>query len=123
MKNLLSALALLAASLGAHAQTVPAFKTTCEQGGWKSYKGLKNFCETRDLTMPAPTGQPLTVDGGPNGGITVRGWDGSDVRIRARVQAWGTTKPTPPPAPTASASPPPTPPCAPPTPKRTTTGA
>ncbi len=94
MKTLLSALAVLAASLGAAAQTTtePKFELSCEQGGWKSYKNQKNFCETRDLAMSAPSGQPLTVDGGPNGGITVRGWDGPNVRIRARVQAWGTNE-------------------------------
>lgn len=96
MKTLLSALALLAASLGASAQTTtePRFELSCEQGGWKNYKGLKNFCETRDLTMPATNGQALTVDGGPNGGITVRGWDGPNVRIRAKVQAWGSSEAT-----------------------------
>ena len=94
MKTLLSALAVLAASLGAAAQTTtePQFELTCEQGGWKSYKDLKNFCETRDLTLPATNGQVLTVDGGPNGGITVRGWDGPNVRVRAKVQAWGTSE-------------------------------
>ena len=94
MKILLSALAVLAASLGAVAQTTPepTFEMNCEQGGWKSYKGLKNFCETRDLTLPATNGQPLTVDGGPNGGITVRGWDGPNVRVRAKVQAWGSSE-------------------------------
>ena len=94
MKTLLSALAVLAASFGAAAQTTPElkFELNCEQGGWKSYKDLKNFCETRDLTMAAPNGQPLTVDGGPNGGITVRGWDGPNVRIRAKVQAWGSSE-------------------------------
>ena len=91
MKTLLSALAVLAASLGAAAQTTPepTFEMNCEQGGWKGYKDLKNFCETRDLTLSAPNGQPLTVDGGPNGGITVRGWDGPNVRVRVKVQAWG----------------------------------
>ena len=94
MKILLSALAVLVASLGASAQTTPEpqFELNCEQGGWKSYKDLKNFCETRDLTLPATNGQPLTVDGGPNGGITVRGWDGPNVRVRVKVQAWGSTE-------------------------------
>ena len=96
MKMLLSALAVLAASLGASAQTVPepTFELNCQQGGWTSYKALHNFCETRDLAMPAPNGQPLAVDGSPNGGITVRGWDGPNVRIRAKVQAWGSSEAT-----------------------------
>ena len=91
MKTLLSALALLATTLGSSAQIAPApaFRTTCNNNAWTQGRAIKQFCETRDFTMTAPNGQPLTVDGGPNGGITVRGWDGPDVRVRARVQAWG----------------------------------
>ena len=93
MKTLLSVLALLAATLGARAQApaAPAFRSTCDnrEWAWGAGRNHQQFCETRDLTLPAPTGQPLTVDGGPNGGIAVRGWDGPDVRVRARVQAWG----------------------------------
>lgn len=92
MKTLLSALAVLAASLGATAQTTdPQFETTCNNSWSRGDKSMKQFCETRDLTMPAPNGQPLTVDGGPNGGITVRGWDGPNVRVRAKVQTWGSS--------------------------------
>lgn len=95
MKTLLSALAVLAASLGASAQTTTElkFETTCNNNSWgRGDKSMEQFCETRDLTMPAPNGQTLTVDGGPNGGITVRGWDGPNVRIRAKVQAWASTE-------------------------------
>lgn len=91
MKTLLSAIALLAVSLGAHAQTAePTFESTCyNYNKWtRNDKPMQQFCETRDLTMTAPSGKPLQVDGGPNGGITVRGWDGPNVRIRAKVQAW-----------------------------------
>ncbi|MGI4833064.1 MAG: hypothetical protein ACRYFK_06330 [Janthinobacterium lividum] len=42
--------------------------------------------------MSAPTRQPLTIDGGNNGGISVRGWDGPDVRIRAKIQTWGSSE-------------------------------
>ena len=91
MKTLLSALALLATTFGSSAQTpaAPAFRTTCNNNAWTQGRAIKQFCETRDFTLTALTGQPLTVDGGPNGGIAVRGWDGPDVRVRARVQAWG----------------------------------
>ena len=96
MKNLLFALALLATTLGAHAQApaAPAFRTTCDKNAWTQSRAIKQFCETRDFTLPAPNGQPLTVDGGPNGGIAVRGWDGPDVRVRAKVQAWGSSEAT-----------------------------
>ena len=94
MKTLLSALVLLGNTLGATAQTAPepAFKLNCQDGGWSSYKLLKNYCETRDLTIEAPAGQPLTVDAGPNGGITVHGWNGPNVRVRVKIQAWSSTE-------------------------------
>ncbi len=94
MKILLSALVLLGSTLGATAQTAPepAFKLNCQDGGWSSYKLLKNYCETRDLTLEAPAGRPLTVDAGPNGGITVHGWNGPNVRARVKIQAWSGTE-------------------------------
>ena len=92
MKTVLSALALCCATLSAVAQTEPQFKTTCDNGSWGQNKPMKGFCETRDLTMAAPAGQPLRVNADPNGGITVHGWDGPNVRIRAKVQAWSNTE-------------------------------
>ena len=93
MKILLSAMAVLCSTLGATAQTAPEpqFKLSCENNSWGHDKLVKQYCETRDLTMSAPAGQPLTVDAGPNGGITVHGWSGSNVRIRVKVQSWSTT--------------------------------
>ena len=90
-KTLLSALAVACSSLSAAAQTAPEpqFKIGCQDGNWSGNNDEnKHFCETRDLTMTAPTGQPLTIDGGANGGITVHGWSGPNVRIRAKVQSW-----------------------------------
>ncbi|GAB3867616.1 hypothetical protein GCM10028824_10400 [Hymenobacter segetis] len=95
MKNLISALALVCGTFAATAQTAPEpqFKTTCENNSWnRGDKLMKGFCETRDLTMSAPAGQPLSVNADPNGGITVHGWDGPNVRIRARVQAWASNE-------------------------------
>ena len=94
MKILLFAMLLLGGT-GATAQTAPEppFKLNCQDGAWSSYKLLKNHCETRDLTLEAPTtGRPLTVDAGPNGGITVHGWSGPNVRVRVKIQAWSGTE-------------------------------
>lgn len=101
MKLVLIGLALVS-SLATSAQTVPSFTSACQSAGANaaiytedsnhSFNGQKQFCETRDLAMSAPTAQPLTIDGGTNGGITVRGWDGSDVRIRAKIQTWGASE-------------------------------
>jgi DUF4097 and DUF4098 domain-containing protein YvlB len=74
--------------LQAAAQTpaAPVFNSTCDD---KSWGNREQVCEIRDLTLAAPaSGQTLTVDAGRNGGIAIRGWDGSDVRVRARVQSW-----------------------------------
>jgi hypothetical protein len=89
MKALLTSCALALLSLQAVAQTpaAPVFKSNCEDH-W-SNGDQKGFCETRDLTLAPPVaGQTLTIDGRRNGGITVHGWDGLDVRVRARVQSW-----------------------------------
>ncbi|MCC3158466.1 hypothetical protein LJ737_14545 [Hymenobacter sp. 15J16-1T3B] len=87
MKTLLTALLLSAAAFTAHAQTAPAFTSSCEEGKWGSSE-QKRYCETRDLTLPAIKSGKLTVDGGRNGGITVKGYSGSEIRVRAKVQAW-----------------------------------
>ena len=94
-KTFLSALAVAGSALSAAAQTAsePQFTINCQEGS--NYSGMnanKRFCETRDLTMNAPAGQPLTVNGGANGGISVHGWAGSTVRIRAKVQSWANSE-------------------------------
>lgn len=63
----------------------PAFTLSCTTEQPASSL-QKMTCETRALTLPAPpAGTPLTVDARTNGGITVRAWPGSDVRVLARV--------------------------------------
>ena len=79
---------LLSSGLAATAQTAPTFTSTCQE---QNNNRQKAFCETRDLAMPTPAGQPLTVEAGANGSISVKGWDGPDVRIRAVVRAWADT--------------------------------
>lgn len=88
MKAFLTTCALTLLGWQAAAQTTaPVFKSTCED--YWSNNGNRGFCEVRDLTLAAPaSGQTLTIDGRRNGGITVHGWDGTDVRVRARVQSW-----------------------------------
>ncbi|WP_201984607.1 DUF4097 family beta strand repeat-containing protein [Hymenobacter rubidus] len=92
MKLILSALAVVCSTLSAGAQTEPPFKMNCDNGNWGHNKPMKGFCETRDLAMSAPAGQPLTVSADPNGGITVHGWDGPNIRIRAKIQTWSDTE-------------------------------
>lgn len=44
------------------------------------------FCEMREF--PQPASPRIVADGNKNGGIRVKGWDRSDVLVRARVDVW-----------------------------------
>lgn len=55
---------------------------TCDQD-WDG--DGERVCEIRQMTLPASG--TLRVDGGPNGGIRIHGWNGNDVRLVARVEA------------------------------------
>ena len=46
---------------------------------------LVGHCEMREQTL-ATTGGTISVDGKPNGGVTVKGWDQNQVLVRARVR-------------------------------------
>jgi hypothetical protein len=46
-----------------------------------------HYCEVREFTLPADR-RLVEVDGGPNGGIRVEGWERNEIRVLARVQGW-----------------------------------
>ena len=62
-------------------------KEFCSNNNWNGDK--VGFNELRETTVTA--GGTLSVDGGKNGGIKVKGEDRSDILVRACVQAWGAT--------------------------------
>jgi hypothetical protein len=49
------------------------------------------FCEERTLGWRARAGEQLSVDAGPNGGVTVIGWDRDSVDVRVRLGATART--------------------------------
>ena len=51
---------------------------------WSGDRG--HACEVRDVPVRL-TGRAIEIDGRQNGSIRVRGWDGSDVKVTARLQA------------------------------------
>lgn len=57
----------------------------CSSKNWSSER--VNFREVRETAIPA-TGT-VNVDGGQNGGISVKGDDRVDVLVRACIQTWG----------------------------------
>ncbi len=61
-------------------------KEFCSNNNWSNGDKV-SFSEVRDMTIPA-TGS-LAVDGGRNGGVSVKGENRSDILVRACVQAWG----------------------------------
>ena len=59
---------------------------TCEKRGSRERGG--RFCEVREQTIPYAG--LLNIDGRQNGGVSVKGWNRSDVLVRAMVEARGT---------------------------------
>ncbi|TGE11898.1 DUF4097 family beta strand repeat-containing protein [Hymenobacter elongatus] len=90
MKTLTSLLLFGLTAYSAVAQTAPVFTSTCDERNYGNTTN-KRYCETRDLTMTSPGSQTLTIDGQTNGGISVQGWDGNDVRVRAKISTWAKT--------------------------------
>jgi DUF4097 and DUF4098 domain-containing protein YvlB len=66
---------------------LPQEKTLgCDEGRWRERGRVAvNYCEMREATVPA-TGR-LEVDGGMNGGISIKGANRSDILVRSRVEA------------------------------------
>ena len=65
------------------------YKEFCSNNNSWNGSDRDSYNEMREMTLPA-TGN-LSVDGGRNGGISVKGENRADVLVRACVQTWGTT--------------------------------
>ena len=57
---------------------------SCDEDSRWSERG--HYCEIREVTAPA--GGRLDVDGGANGGISIKGANRSDILVRSKVQAY-----------------------------------
>ena len=57
---------------------------SCDEDSRWSERG--HYCEIREVTVPA--GGRLDVDGGVNGGISIKGANRSDILVRSKVQAY-----------------------------------
>ena len=78
-----------ASSWGVEVQAGAFDSDPCANAGRRDHDDDYTHCEVRDEQLPAGA---LTVDARPNGGIRVEAWDGSDIRIRAIVQAHASTQ-------------------------------
>ncbi len=57
---------------------------SCDDDSRSSERG--HYCEVREVTVPA--GGRLDVDGGVNGGISIKGSNRNDILVRSKVQAY-----------------------------------
>jgi DUF4097 and DUF4098 domain-containing protein YvlB len=83
----LTALLLTAAAL-ASAQQIDnqERKLNCSNGNNSRNNDQASHCEIKEFTIPAT--RAVNVDGGRNGGVQVKGWNRSEVLVRAQVQTW-----------------------------------
>src|SRR5688500_17356414 len=99
------AVAVVAAAIGITATNVLGQETVSKDRSKAEYKEKnKGFCgdnhwssddkvsarNLREMTLPASGS--INVDGGQNGGISVKGEDRGDILVRACIQAWGKTE-------------------------------
>ena len=84
--RLLPLAVLLAVAAPAHTQPPDG----CRSWGSGS-NDRATFCEIRESTLPASG--VLSVDAGRNGGVTVRAYEGREIRVRAEVRTVAPTDP------------------------------
>jgi DUF4097 and DUF4098 domain-containing protein YvlB len=65
----------------------PSREMSCDQQNWNGDRA--SHCEINETTIPATP--HLTVDGGVNGGVRVRGWQKNEILVRAKVQTQADT--------------------------------
>jgi DUF4097 and DUF4098 domain-containing protein YvlB len=86
--------ALLCAALGLAATATLAqgsrYSLSCRDNDDYSDDSRGRHCEVKEQTI-ASTGT-LSVDGMQNGGISVKGWDRSEILVRYRIQTQGATQ-------------------------------
>ncbi len=78
---------LLAVILAAPAVFAQEPTMRCEEGNWNGDRA--NHCEINETTLGALNS--LTVDGGLNGGVSVKGWQKNEILVRAKVQTQADT--------------------------------
>ncbi len=62
----------------------PAAAAAQGTADWCDDAGSSDHCEVREFTLETRNGA-LEVNARPNGGIRVEGWDGTEIRVQARV--------------------------------------
>lgn len=61
---------------------------SCERRSRRDRDSRGRHCEERTMGWRAASGQSLAVDAGPNGGVSVSGWDRDSVHVIVKIQAY-----------------------------------
>jgi hypothetical protein len=61
--------------------------TLIDDDDWCDSRWNADYCEVRETTLDGRR-DVIEVDAGHNGGITVRGWDRNEIRLRAKIKVW-----------------------------------
>lgn len=85
---LITAAAILGFACPVLAQNNAGPEMQCQEQ--RGRDGQVRHCEIREQTTPY-AGQ-LTVDGGVNGGVSVKGWNRAEVLVRTKVESWAETE-------------------------------
>ena len=67
------------------AQGSPA-DLACDDNWSGGNRSRVNLCEVREFTLPRQ--DSLQIEGSPNGGVRVTGWDRDEIQVRAQVRSW-----------------------------------
>jgi hypothetical protein len=88
-----TAAAVVASAAGAQdRQTDADWLAQCRERHWGN-ENRAVFCDVRVVRLTRPAaGTPLSIDGGRNGGASIRGVDGDSLVAHARIQAFGASQ-------------------------------
>ncbi len=83
MRIIRSALVVIFCLAPAAVAQEPEREMTCDEG---RQNDRASHCEINEMTLSAAPA--LTVDGGANGGMTLKGWSKNEILVRALVETW-----------------------------------
>ncbi|MGW8370199.1 MAG: DUF4097 family beta strand repeat-containing protein [Gammaproteobacteria bacterium] len=81
------ALLVFAGAGFAVAQQSARSDAACDEGWPRGNRSAVNVCETREFTLERQ--ESLQIDSGPNGSVSVTGWDGDEIQVVAQIRSWG----------------------------------
>lgn len=61
-------------------------ESACDDSWPGGNRSAVNVCESRELTLTRE--DSLEIDGGPNGNVSVTGWDRDEIQVRAQIRSW-----------------------------------